>query len=74
MCLCPSYQVWEPSDMQTIDSCLTSYVKSGSSHALKFAINIDPVQFQLYAAPQTGTSWNQIVDAQVRVCDSAQRH
>lgn len=44
----------------TIDSLCETYVSKGIEHdpGLRFAINIDPAQFQVYSAPQTGKAWS----------------
>lgn len=57
------FQVWEPSDVHYIDLIAKIYVKKALLHepTLRFAINIDPVQFQLYASAQTQTATATVV-------------
>jgi hypothetical protein len=52
--------LWEPSDQPEIANYSQQYVDAGVNHpaGMRFAINIDPVQFQAYAAPVSGRAWN----------------
>ncbi|CAF1385462.1 unnamed protein product, partial [Didymodactylos carnosus] len=57
------YLYWEPSDQRTILSSIISYL-NGLRHSLglRFAINIDPVQFTIYSAQATNDAWNIFID------------
>eukprot|EP00026_Physarum_polycephalum_P004407 Phypoly_transcript_04426.p1 GENE.Phypoly_transcript_04426~~Phypoly_transcript_04426.p1 ORF type:complete len:695 (+),score=81.70 Phypoly_transcript_04426:80-2164(+) len=54
-----SYLIWEPADQEPVLDISDSYL-GGPLHALdfRFAINIDPVQLQVFAATRSGTGWN----------------
>lgn len=58
------FQVWEPSDASNIASVLAIYIKTKILHRnMRMAINIDPVQFQLAAAPVSGTATSAVVSS-----------
>ena len=68
------YLLWEPADQLTIAGASLVYTNRNKIHlpgmvvrqlqvylmwaGLRFAINIDLVQFQLYAANESVTAWN----------------
>jgi hypothetical protein len=58
-----SFQVWEPSDWILIEEVLGIYVDTGILHkpSMRMAINIDPIQYQLYAASTTLTAMDEAV-------------
>lgn len=60
-----TWLLWEPSDEDTIDRMAGIYRDAGVVHApgLRFAINIDPAQWLLYAADHTGRGWHDDVPA-----------
>jgi len=57
------YLIWEPSPQWEISADILLYRK-GTQHdqvvgqGLRFAINIDPVQWQVYSAATSGNAWN----------------
>lgn len=55
-----AYQVWEPSDQAGILDNAGLYLSKGMLHpqGLRFAINIDPAQFETYAGSITGRAWD----------------
>ena len=58
------FLLWEPSDQPTLLNYTRHYLQ-GERHAegFRFAINIDPVQFQVYTGNATGDAWNHRLDA-----------
>uniref|UniRef100_A0A7S4PIC6 Uncharacterized protein n=1 Tax=Paramoeba aestuarina TaxID=180227 RepID=A0A7S4PIC6_9EUKA len=55
------YQFWEPSDQDTILEVCDAYLAYPDEmheEGFKFAINIDPVIFQIYTASRSGTAYN----------------
>ncbi len=53
---------WEPSDQDQIASVAETYLEAPFvPGGFRFAINIDLVMLQVYAASQSGTAWNQIL-------------
>src|SRR5690606_28741945 len=53
------YLFWEPSDQQVILDVANEYNK-GPTHSLgfRFAINIDPIMFEVFASAASGTNLN----------------
>jgi hypothetical protein len=65
------FQVWEPSNASDIASVLSVYTSTKILHRnMRMAINIDPVQFQLAAAPVSGTATAAVVAAMPTATDS----
>jgi hypothetical protein len=65
------FQVWEPSNASNIASVLSIYTSTKILHRnMRMAINIDPVQFQLAAAPVSGTATASVVAAMPTATDS----
>eukprot|EP00927_Polykrikos_kofoidii_P050196 TRINITY_DN44114_c0_g1_i1.p1 TRINITY_DN44114_c0_g1~~TRINITY_DN44114_c0_g1_i1.p1 ORF type:complete len:657 (-),score=47.53 TRINITY_DN44114_c0_g1_i1:25-1941(-) len=60
-----AFQVWEPSDEVNISDMARVYIATGyvHNHGVRFAINIDPAQFQLYARHVTGRGWHDVLEA-----------
>jgi hypothetical protein len=55
-----SYLLWEPSDQPSILSFADMYIDFGLLHApgMRFAINMDPAQFETYVGSRTGRAWD----------------
>jgi hypothetical protein len=65
--------VWEPSSSAAIRNVLGVYNKTGIVHRnMRMAINIDPVQYELYAAPISGTATDQVVSPWIAPSKPAQ--
>eukprot|EP01112_Ceratiomyxa_fruticulosa_P008252 TRINITY_DN2133_c0_g1_i3.p1 TRINITY_DN2133_c0_g1~~TRINITY_DN2133_c0_g1_i3.p1 ORF type:complete len:687 (+),score=107.61 TRINITY_DN2133_c0_g1_i3:1026-3086(+) len=55
------YLFWEPSDQKTILEASDAYLGNGSlihEPGFRFAINIDPVQLQVFVGSRSGSAWN----------------
>ena len=57
------FQVWEPSDQKQIQAAAEVYVGAGIDHpaGLRFAINIDPAQFEVFSSEKTGRGRNELL-------------
>ena len=54
------FLLWEPSDQTTQLAIANAYVDNGYTHssAFRFAINIDPIQLEVYLAEVSERAWN----------------
>lgn len=54
------YLVWEPSDQDEIGAIAQTYLRHTlhEPQGLRFATNLSPERFQVFAAQYTGTAWN----------------
>lgn len=59
------YFIWEPSDQPSILEYALEYTNKGLLHeqGMRFAINIDPAQFETYAASVTGRALDEVIVA-----------
>ncbi|KJE96984.1 hypothetical protein CAOG_007474 [Capsaspora owczarzaki ATCC 30864] len=57
------YLFWEPSDQADIHEVVAAYLAGPPNElGLRFAINIDPVQLEVYAGALTGNAWNSFLN------------
>eukprot|EP01116_Phalansterium_solitarium_P003445 TRINITY_DN14272_c0_g1_i1.p1 TRINITY_DN14272_c0_g1~~TRINITY_DN14272_c0_g1_i1.p1 ORF type:complete len:879 (+),score=273.81 TRINITY_DN14272_c0_g1_i1:226-2637(+) len=52
---------WEPTDQKTVVEVVDRYLECGQEHqpGFRIAINIDPVQLNVFAGSRSGLAWNQ---------------
>lgn len=57
------YVLWEPSDQASILKYADAYISTGQAHGagMRFAINIDPAQWETYAGSRTGRAWDAVL-------------
>jgi hypothetical protein len=73
------FLTWEPSNQTEILAVIDAYLDTTpeliNKNGLRFAINLDPKMFEIYAGTRTGKAWNQVITGkqfrpQISVIDS----